>query len=401
VRGNDGKRARRALGTFATRKDAERAERQALEAREHGVNIAPETLTVGELMSRFIEHCRANDRTSATLETYEEKSSRYIVPKLGTLALSKLRPAHISEWVAELRSGGGQKGKSLSPKTVRNVFGLLHGAIEWALGLELVARNVCRTAAAKPPRLSPSPAKALADDEVAKLLTVANATRWGPFVTLALATGARRGELCALSWSDVDFENETLTIAKSLSQTKNRVELKGTKTGSVRRLGLSRLALQALRRQSVMQIKDKRLAPAQYADEDAVFATPLGTRITPMSATKAFVRLAKAARISTTRLHDTRHTAATHLIVDGTDVRTTASVLGHTTPNVTLAIYAHLVADVQRAAVERLGATLERIASKGNRMATVVPLATKNARKNRRSLVEARRLELLTLTLPA
>jgi integrase len=191
------------------------------------------------------------------------------------------------------------------------------------------------------------------------------------------------------------------TIAKSLSQTKDRLELKGTKTGSVRRLGLSRLALEALSRQRAMQINDKRLAPAGYLDEGAVFATPLGRRITPMSATKAFVRLAKAARISTTRLHDTRHTAATHLIVGGTDVRTTASVLGHTTPNITLSIYAHLVADVQRAAIERLSATLERISADGNRMATVTPIAAKNARKSERSLVEARRLELLTLTLPA
>ena len=353
-------------------------------------------------MSRFIEHCRANDRTSATLETYEEKSKRYIVAKLGTLSLSKLRPTHISEWITGLRSGGGQNGRPLSPKTVRNVFGLLHGALEWALGLELVARNVCHTAAAKPPRLSPSPAKALADDEVAKLLTAANATRWGPFVTLALATGARRGELCALSWSDVDFENQTLTIAKSLSQTKDRVELKGTKTGSIRRLGLSRLALEALRRQRAMQEQDKHLARCRRTSTRAPFSPRHSVgRITPMSATKAFGRLAKTAEISTTRLHDTRHTAATHLIVGGTDVRTAASVLGHTTPNVTLSIYAHLVAEVQRAAVERLGATLERISSDGNRMATVVPLAAKNARENRRSLVEARRLELLTLTLPA
>jgi hypothetical protein len=140
-----------------------------------------------------------------------------------------------------------------------------------------------------------------------------------------------------------------------------------------------------------------------------------------MSATKAFVRLAKAARISTTRLHDTRHTAATHLLVGGTDVRTTAGVLGHATANVTLSIYAHLVGDAQRAAIDGLGAPLERIsaavpadacgdrasgecadfAAEGNRMATVTPMTKKNARKNERSLVEARRLELLTLTLPA
>ena len=102
--------------------------------------------------------------------------------------------------------------------------------------------------------------------------------------------------------------------------------------------------------------------------------------------------------------------AATHLIVGSTEVRTAASVLGHSTPNVTLSIYAHLVGDAQKVAIGTLGARLERISAAaadgdsdadGNQMATVAPMRKKNARKNGRSLVEARRLELLTLTLPA
>jgi integrase len=245
------------------------------------------------------------------------------------------------------------------------------------------------------------------------LPSVCCTTRW-IFVSLALATGARRGELCALSRHDVDFEAQTVTIARSLSQTKNRVELKGTKTGSIRRLALSRLAIDALRRQRAAQAQDKLRARGEYLEDGAVFATPVGGRVTPMAATKAFVRLAKAALISTTRLHDTRHTAATHLIVGGTDVRTAAGVLGHATANVTLSIYGHLVADAQRAAINGLGARFERISAAavagessgdfpadGNRMATATPMTAKNARKNRRSMVEARRLELLTLTLPA
>lgn len=120
-----------------------------------------------------------------------------------------------------------------------------------------------------------------------------------------------------------------------------------------------------------------------------------------MSAAKAFVRLAKDARISTARLHDAWHTAATHLLVGATDVRTTAGVLEHASANVTLSIDAHLVEDAQRAAIDGLGARLEWISaaaparvpggrgregrtdlsSEGNRMATVVSLTVKNARK--------------------
>ena len=96
----------------------------------------------------------------------------------------------------------------------------------------------------------------------------------GKYTEVGDAFGARRGELCALSWNDVDFEGRTLTIAQSLSQTKGCIALKGTKTGSVRRLSLSRLALEALRRQRAMQAQDKLLALGTYVDEGAVFATP-------------------------------------------------------------------------------------------------------------------------------
>ncbi len=356
-----GGRRRRSLGTYRTRKEAEHAEREAIEARDRGIDLSPAKLTVAELMVRFIAHCRADDRTAATIETYEQKSKRYIEPRLGAHVLSKLRPAHVAEWIAMLRTVGGEKGKPLSPKTVRNVYGLLHSALGWACDLELVGRNVCDTDAAKPPRAPRSAAKALRDDEVRRLLRTAEETRWGPFLTLALATGARRGELCALSWDDVNLDARTVTIARSLSQTRGCVALKGTKTGNVRRLTLSRMAIEALRRQRVQQAQDKLLAGGVYRDEGAIFADALGSRVTPMAATKAFGRLARSAGISTTRLHDTRHSAATALITAGVDIRTVAGVLGHTAASTTLNVYSHLVGDAQRDAIDGLGARLERI----------------------------------------
>jgi hypothetical protein len=131
-----------------------------------------------------------------------------------------------------------------------------------------------------------------------------------------------------------------------------------------------------------------------------------------MAATKAFRKIAIAAGVSSLRLHNTRHTAASHLIAGGVDVRTTAAMLGHTSPTVTLSTYAHLIGDAQRDAADLLGERLERIAAEptptdtetgsdsdarqpnGNRGAKESPIRAGN-------LVEARRLELLTLTLPA
>jgi len=129
---------------------------------------------------------------------------------------------------------------------------------------------------------------------------------------------------------------------------------------SIRRLSLSRLALDALRRQRAIQAQDKLLAAGAYADHGAVFGDETGDRITPMAATKAFGRIARAGGISTTRLHDMRHTAASHLLASNVDVLTTAGVLGHSNATVTLTTYAHLVGDTQRRAVDVLGARLEQ-----------------------------------------
>lgn len=357
-----GHRKRKSIGTFSTRKDAERAEREALTARDRGIDISPSTVTVKELVERHISHLEAVGRAAKTIEEYNQKTRTYIVPHLGTIAVGKLRPAHVSEWVAMSLLRGGKDGRALSAKTVCEAFSILNGSLRWALKMQITARNVCE--AVTLPTSIKAEAKPLDAAEVGRLLDVSRSTRWGSFVALALATGARRGELLALTWNDIDTKGKTLTIRASLSQTKrDGVRLKTTKTGKVRTVPLSGMALDALRRQHAMQAEDRLRAGSAYENaEAAVFTNELGARLTPMAATCAFARLASKAKLATSRLHDLRHTTATALLIAGTDVRTTAGVLGHSTPIVTLGTYAHLMADTQRAAVERLGEQLERLA---------------------------------------
>jgi len=368
VQGEGGKRSRKAIGTYGTRDEAERAERDALTARDRGHNIAPKSLTVAQMMAEHLDYCKADPahHTAATIETYALKSKRYIEPKLGSIVLSKLQPSTVAAWKNELAATIGRSGKPLSPKTVHNVFGLLHAALSLAVGLEYVGRNVCDVKAAKPsrPATSQRAGSVHTDDEIRRLLAASEQTRWHSFVILALATGARRGELCGLSWSDVDAEGRKIRIRRSLSQTKGCVELKDTKTHRERLIGLSSWASEALRRQRIMQAEERLRAPAGlYLESGAVFTDEVGGRITPMAATKAFARIARLAGLASVRLHDTRHTAASHLIADGNDAVTVASVLGHESANITLRVYAHAFDDAKHDATDRLGARMERIAS--------------------------------------
>lgn len=372
-----GLRRRKSVGTHRTRKEAEAAERRALEARDRGIDLSPRTVTVAELLDRYLADREALGRGAKTLQEYRGCADRLIRPHLGGAVLAKLKPARIAEWVAELLKCGGKPTKDpdgklharpLSAKSVHHAFSLLNGALRFGLRMELIGRNPCE--AATRPSVKRSNAKALAGDEVRRLLETARGTRWEPFFALALSTGARRGELCGLSWADYDAEGGALTIRCSLSQTRRGIALKATKTGRTRTLPLSRVANDALRSQRALQARERLANGGVYHNADgAIFADEVGRRITPMAASCAFERIARKAGISTTRLHDLRHTAATTLLLAGVDVRTAAGVLGHSSPTVTLSTYAHLMPEAQREAVDRLGERIERfvLASSGTR----------------------------------
>jgi len=362
-----GVRRRRSLGTYPTRKGAERAEREALTMRDRGVDLAPQTVTVSSAMERYLRD-RETRCGAKTLQEYANLSARYIVPRLGSVLLAKLRPAHVSEWQAFLASEGGQNGRPISPKTVYHARSLLFGMMRWAVKMQLVAQNVVANVDA--PRVRRSDAKALDDSEVARILETANTTRWGPFVALAISLGTRRGELMALRWSDIDVERRTVKIARSLSQTKaGGVAEKSTKTDRSRTVSLSPLALESLRRQRVIQAQDKLAAGGHYEDAGLVFANELGSRITPMAATNAYARLARKAGISSTRLHDVRHTAATALLLAGVDAVSVAGMLGHSSAVTTMTIYAHLRESAMVNAADVLGAAIERAVAAGGGIA--------------------------------
>jgi integrase len=243
--------------------------------RDRGTDIDPMRVTVHELVDRYLRERRALGRAAKTLQEYEGSFDRYIRPHLGSLMLTKIRPAHAADWLGMLLARGGHDGLRLSPKTAHHAFALLSAAFRWGVRMQLVDRNVCEAVA--PPSVPRSEARALSEQEVSRVLAVARGTRWEAFVTLAFALGMRRGELCGLSWSDIDFDAATLIVRTSLSQTRSDgVRLKPTKTNSARTLPLSALAINVLRAHRASQAQDKLRAAGAYADHDAVFADRLG-----------------------------------------------------------------------------------------------------------------------------
>jgi integrase len=160
------------------------------------------------------------------------------------------------------------------------------------------------------------------------------------------------------------------------------------------------MAVEALRKQKALQEVDRSRAGESYRDDGAVFTDEIGARLTPKAATNAYARLALKAGISTTRLHDLRHTAATRMLSSGIDPTTVAAILGHSSPTVTLQIYSHLVPGVQRNALDKLGAEIEALATRDcNQIATSTANAKKKARRNGLSMVAGTGFEPVTFGL--
>jgi integrase len=224
----------------------------------------------------------------------------------------------------------------LSAATIRQIHFFLNSAYKRAVRWRWVAVNP--VAQAEPPAATkPNPRPPTAE-EAARIVTAAwEDPDWGTFVWLAITTGARRGELCAVRWSNVDLDRALLVIRQSVAKDgRGGWYLKDTKTHQQRRVALDSETVEILREQRSRY--ERRVASLRVdAEEDAfVFslAADSSSYLVPESVTQRYGRLADRLKIATS-LHALRHYSATELISAGVDIRTVAGRLGHSGGGVT------------------------------------------------------------------
>jgi integrase len=177
---------------------------------------------------------------------------------------------------------------------------------------------------------------------------------------MAAVTGARRGELCALRWSDIDWQAGTVTIARSVYETKGGGwGEKPTKTHASRRIGLDDYALSVLREyRSAVDDQAAQLDLEVLRDGFIFSRSPVGAEpIRPDVVSKFTKRIADAMGIDT-HLHALRHFSATQAIAAGFDPVTVGARLGHADPSITLRVYSHVLEQRDRDRAAALGRTL-------------------------------------------
>ena len=341
--------------SVATRAQAKQAEARLITEVGAGQHRATANRTVAELLDRWPEWRQSVRPISpTTVATYRGYIDRAILPALGKLQLSRLDAATLDAFYAQLRTRGGKDGRPLKASTVHEVHAILSGALNRAVVWGWRADNPARLAS--PPSIERTDMQPPAVEDAARLLAVAVAEdpELGLFLRLAVVLGARRGELCAVRWSDVDLDQGEVLIAGGIVRVPGESLLdKATKTHAKRRVAIGADTAELLRTHWLAQAKDALACGTTLAADAYVFShIPDGsTPINPDGMTHRFRRLARRLGVRC-RLHDLRHFMVTQLVAGGVDWRTVAGRAGHADGHMTLSTYAHFQQAQDRPAAE-------------------------------------------------
>ena len=348
----NGKRKQKWISGFKTKKEAEHDLSRVLNDLLNDTYVEPNKLTVNEYIKKWLEF-KKTKVSVRTIEIYESLIRNHVIPAFGQCLLIKLQPIQIQDFYNKTLQGG-----KLSASSINMFHYILKDVFKQAVRWQLIIRSPID--AVDPPRVIKKEMKVLDESQIALLLDSSREkTKFYMTVLLALTTGMRRGEICALHWKDIDFEKSQLRVEQTVQITKGKLIFKMPKTNKGRRIiDLPSLAIEELKQHKAEQNKQRlRLGPA-YQNHDLVCTMIDGQPLHPTCVSDAFYRLLKQVGLPHFRFHDLRHTHATQLLKHGINVKVISERLGHARIATTLDVYAHVLPSMQKEAASAIDTAL-------------------------------------------
>jgi integrase len=355
-----GKR-RMATGTVrGTRREAEKELRRLLRTVDTGEHVDPTRMTVGQWLTTWLDTIRQEVAPRSHIR-YAVIVEQHLVPALGNLPVAKLAPPHIQDFYNSLATGGRRDGKPgpLAPRSRRQIHRVLSAALRRAIEDQIIARNPTEVFKRRLPKVERKEMTVLSADQSTELLDASRQTPLYWPVIIALATGARRGEILALRWRNVDFDRGSVRIIESLDQTTEAgLRFKSPKNGHGRVITLPTFAIDELRRRKREQAEGLLRLGVQQSGAILVCARHDGQPTTPLGLSNMFFKFVRKLDPDFPRLrfHDLRHTHATQLLLAGVHPRIAQERLGHSTVALTLDLYSHVTATMQEDAAAKIDA---------------------------------------------
>lgn len=340
----------------ASQKEVRQRLTQILSEIDDGSYIEPCSMKLETWLDIWLKEYTMNLKPT-TYSCYESSVRVHLKPNLGRFQLSTLAPHMIQHFYNELLNE-----KHLSPKTIKNINGTFHKALEQAKKLGYIRNNPLDAVIL--PRVEKKEVKTLEDDDLIRFLNIIKGEPDELIYFVTVFTGLRQGEVLGLTWDCVDFENSVLLINKQqayLKRTKEFVYM-SLKNGKARALTVADEVMDALRQQQEKQHQWEIAAGSAWSNPmQLVFTNELGEHMSNKTLYNRFKRLMKANGFDDLRYHSLRHTFAVSSLRAGDDIKTVQENLGHATAGFTLSTYAHATPGMKRESANRMGAYIRSL----------------------------------------
>ena len=325
--------------TFRTKREAQRFEAKQIADREQGTWIDPHAGRV--VFSEWSEEWYAtmiHTWRPATAARHRVALDRHWLPGLGSIRMSSITPRQIQRIINGMAS-------DLRPATIRSYYGTVRSLFGDAVDTDVIGRSPCR--GIKLPAARSAERRVLTPDELHRLADAVGVD-WRCFIYLAGVLGLRFGEAAALRVSDVDLRHRQLSIVRTVTEVRGKVEIGPPKTArSTRSVPMPDVLATELA---------THIGRLGLETRDLLFSNEIGGPIGRSNfRTRIWNPAVRDSRLDGLTFHGLRHSAATPWIAEGVDARTVQQLLGHTDPRLVLRLYAHATDRGMASAADRVG----------------------------------------------
>lgn len=355
----DGKQKRKAF-YGKTRKEVQEKLTAALNDINNNTYIEPSKMTVEQWMLTWLRDYKKNSVKPKTYAAYESHIKNHIAPDLGDCTLSQLRNDMVQRFVNNLAE------KGLKSLTIERVVGTLKTGLMQAVDNELLAKNPASRI--KMPMKEERSARVLTIQEQELFIEAAKEHRNGEVFILILGTGLRIGEALALTWSDIDFENQILSVNRtqieyclhSNGETTYHREYSSPKTKAGKRtIPLIPNLIEMLLELKQQRMEEKKQFKEAYQDTGLLFCNYYGVSLNYSSVVKKMKSICKKTELEGVHPHTLRHTFATRGLENGIDLKVMQELLGHSKISMTADLYTHVLPETKKISMMKLADTIK------------------------------------------
>lgn len=347
-----GKQIQRSI-TGKTQKEVSQKLKAATTAIDEGTYTAPSKMLVGQWLDIWTTEYLGAVKPR-TVDSYKTIVRTHLKPGLGAIKLESLAAHTIQNFYNGLSTATKDR-EALSPKSIKNVHGILHKALAQA-----VANGYIRFNPTDPcvlPKIVKKEIKPLDEAQIAAFLRAIKGHRFEDLFIVTIFTGMREGEVLGLQWDCVDLTKGTLTVNKQLQKVRGsggEYTLAPTKNGKGRTLAIAPSVVATLHRVKMQQLENRLRYGECYEQNSFVFTDELGRHLKHQTVYLDFKQVMESIGSPETRFHDLRHSYAVASIRSGDDIKTVQENLGHATAAFTLDVYGHVTDQMKQASAARM-----------------------------------------------